>query len=440
VWRDGHWQQRRYWDLAEYFLAPRLETRGDEETLNGLETLLREATARRLHSDVPLGAFLSGGVDSSTVVALMRRSRAEGLHTFSAEFSNPDFNEGDYSRAAAAHLRTEHHPRLLDVDVEDVLPRMARLMDTPLGDDSAFSTYLLSEWTRKHVTVALSGDGADELFAGYITYRADCLRRWLGPVRHLAAGVFRLLAAVAPERGAKLSRRFQLQQLARGLCCPEAEAHFLWRQVWQPGGHADCLEPDLRATARQYGPADVFRDHYARVRGADWLDRCLYVDCQTWLPDDILIKVDRASMAASLEVRSPFLDHRVVEYAARMPRRLKMRGLRTKVGLRTLARRHLPPAIVDRKKAGFNSPTTDWLRGPLRAAAEEILRDESGALGLRWRGGLEGTWRRFQEGDRRPQYFLWGLLMLGMWHREVLRAARCRGVEAAPGGSSPLAA
>ncbi|HMF15528.1 MAG TPA: asparagine synthase (glutamine-hydrolyzing) [Gemmataceae bacterium] len=417
TWRDGHWSARPYWDLADSFLADRWS--GDEgSTIDRLDELLMDATRQRLRSDVPLGAFLSGGVDSSTVVATMRRAGAADLHTFSVEFPEPEFNEGGFARRAADHLETIHHPHLVEESLVDILPEYARRMDVPLGDDSAISTYLLSRWARQHVTVALSGDGADELFAGYSTYQADALHHRLGPLRRPAAWLLCKLGPYVPESGAKLSRRFRAAQLGRGLALPAELAHVAWRQV---GSRAGTIAPDLQRENAGYDPSETFRQCYARVPDADWLDRMLYVDCQTWLRDDILVKVDRASMAASLECRAPFLDYRIAEFAARLPRRLKLRGSEKKRALCTLARRFLPAEIVDRKKSGFNSPTTNWLRGTLRTMAEDLFA--SGALeslGLSWRPHLETRWNQFQRGRREHQYGLWGLFCLALWQRHVL--------------------
>jgi asparagine synthase (glutamine-hydrolysing) len=419
TWRAGHWQTRRYWDLADSFLAPRRRER-DEDLLHELDNLLEDATRRRLFSDVPLGGFLSGGLDSSTIVALMRRLGTRDLHTFSVEFPAADFNEGAYSRLAAEFLGSQHHPRLVEDSLVDVLPQFARRMDTPLGDDSAISTYLLSRWARENVTVALSGDGADELFAGYITYQADWLHRWLRPIRWPVAFGLRCVTPWLGERGAKLSRRFRAEQLRRGLGRPALEAHFTWRQVADPADLLGRLAPDLLKAAAGYSPVHVFRDYYDRVRGADWLDRLLYVDCNTWLRDDILVKVDRASMAASLECRSPFLDYRVAEFAARLPRRLKLRGLRKKVALRRLASRFLPPAIVHRKKAGFNSPTADWLTGPLAGMAADLFAgDTLPALGIQNKNTVRALCESLQQGYRRHQYSLWGLFALALWQQHV---------------------
>jgi asparagine synthase (glutamine-hydrolysing) len=420
TWRSGVWKESSYWDLADAYLDNR-STETDATLLERMGELSEDATSSRLFSDVPLGAFLSGGVDSSTVVALMRE-HTEGLHTFSVEFPSPEFNEGAYSRLAARHLGTQHHPHVVDERVLDFLIEFAHRMDVPLGDDSAVSVYLLAREARKSVTVALSGDGADELFAGYVTYQADAWHRRLGALRRPAALALRVLGPWLPEAGAKLSRRFRAEQLRRGLERPSLDAHFTWREV---AGLDTELAPEIARGSAGYSPVDVFRAYHDRVRGADWLDRLLYVDARTWLVDDILVKADRATMAASLECRSPFVDFRLAEFAARLPRRLKLGGGEKKVILKRLARQFLPSEIVDRKKSGFNSPTADWLRGPLRDTAEELFRSGSlESLGVRWNPTLATRWRTFLGGARQHQYSLWGLFCLGLWERHVLKGWR----------------
>jgi asparagine synthase (glutamine-hydrolysing) len=421
TWRDGRLRSTAYWDLADSYLDDRWDG-GDDAAVERLRELLNDAVRLRLNSDVPLGAFLSGGVDSSTVTALMRRNGTKDLHTFSVEFPEPEFNEGAYARKAAAHLGTLHHPRQNSRSIAEMLPEFARRMDMPLGDDSAISTYLLSLWTREQVTVALSGDGADELFAGYITYYADALHRRLGLLRRPASWLLRLIGPHLPENGAKLSRRFRATRLARGLARTASRAHCSWREV---GDSTLALAPELCREVRDYHPAEAFRFYHERVRAAHWLDRMLYVDSRTWLPDDILVKVDRASMAASLECRSPFLDYRVAEFAARLPQRLKLRGRSKKIVVRSLARRYLPAEIVDRKKAGFNSPTAEWLRGSLRPMAEDLFASGApAALGIQWRPHLQARWPPFQRGERAHQYGLWGLFCLALWQRHVLAAGQ----------------
>src|SRR5262249_30472453 len=279
AWKAGQWNARCYWDLADSFLDDRCG-HSDERMIDRLGELLADSTRMRLFSDVPLGGFLSGGVDSSTIVAMMRRQGAANLHTFSIEFPAAEFNEGAYSRLAARHLETIHHPHLVEEQVSDVLPEYAHRMDTPLGDDSAISTYLLSRWARRQVTVSLSGDGADELFAGYVTYQADALHRRLGWLRRPVACMLGWLGPRLPEHGAKLSRRFRAEQFRRGLLCSASDAHFAWRQVGTQGNGEDWLAADLVKECGDYSPIDVFRDHHARMCGADWLDRMLYVDCR----------------------------------------------------------------------------------------------------------------------------------------------------------------
>jgi asparagine synthase (glutamine-hydrolysing) len=418
VWQANHWHTTAYWNLLDSFLAPKI-TAPEEEVEEELDHLLQDATRLRLLSDVPLGSLLSGGVDSSLITAVMRGNVQSALHSFSIEFPEKDYNEGRYSRLAARHIDTQHHPRLVENPGAEELKNMARLLDCPLGDDSIVSTYLLCQRAREQVTVALSGDGADELFAGYVTYQADALHRNLGLLRRPLRWLVGAVGGWLPERGAKISRRFRARQLHRGLRLGPAAAHFSWRQVADPAAH--LAYRDLFRAANDYTPADTFRKFHDAAAGADWLDRFLYVDSQTWLPDDILVKVDRASMAASLEYRSPFLDYRLVEYAARLPGTLKLRGSRKKYILRKLARRYLPAEIIDRKKAGFNSPVVFWMRSSLREAVEASLSGPAlQQLGISWKGGLEDQWRDFLKGRSDYQYALWGLFTLTIWWESII--------------------
>jgi asparagine synthase (glutamine-hydrolysing) len=423
LWRAGQWTVNRYWDMRTSLLAPRLSAR--RETLSEeLGALLDDAVRLRMRSDVPMGAFLSGGLDSSTIVATMRGLGADRLHTFSVESALHRNEDTYFSRRAAQHLRTIHHARAVNAPTLEDLAEFAWRADVPLGDDSTYSVYELSRWTKGHVTVALSGDGADEIFAGYPTYKADWLHRRLGPARGIAAAMLRLGLPLVGDHSAKLSRRFKLQRLCQGLRATADRAHYGWREVLGPDGVAAIVDPQHRRAIASNGACEAFEKYASEARGADWLDGHLYVDCQTWLVDDILAKVDRASMAASLEVRSPFLDYRVVEFAARLPREHKLDGWRTKTLLRDLAQKRLPSEFIRRGKEGFNSPTTPWMQTKLRPVVEEVLSSgDLAPFGVEWAGGVETMWRQFLAGRREYQYSLWGLFMLGLWRREVLGRA-----------------
>jgi len=420
-WKEGAWSTRSYWDLAESLQASKIRLKRSSEVIDQFEELLDDATKIRLYSDVPVGAFLSGGVDSSTVVSLMRRHKSDDLHTFSVEFDEAAYDEGTFSQLASRHFHTRHHREAVHAPSLDDLAEGSRLMDVPLGDDSSIPLIQLASSARRSVTVSLTGDGADELFAGYVTYQADRLRRWLRPLRTVVAPVLAAVGQSVTEQGAKRSRRFQAEQFRRGLSRGAAAAHYAWREIGGPHRLPASATTDLLSEAGDYRPCDIFRKYHKRVRHADWLDRFLYVDCRTWLTDNILVKVDRTSMAASLECRSPFLDHRVAEFAARLPRRFKIWGAAGKPAVRKLARRLLPPTIVKRRKSGFNSPTDVWLRGSLRQSAEDLLSSGSLArFGLTWHAGIEPVWRQFLAGDRRYQYSFWGLFQLALWEKHVL--------------------
>lgn len=347
---------RRYWDLAAHVLAPRAAHDPEE-----FKALFDDAVAIRLRSDVPLGAFLSGGVDSASVVASMAAQSASRVHAYCVGFEEDSFDESEFARAAAAHMGVE-----IEVTRQPSLPldQLARLVwhvDEPFADTSMMPTYLLNQAARRKVTVALSGDGADELLAGYPTYRADQLHRlW-----SLVPGPLRRAALAAAERWAKPSYRkvswdYKLRRFLAGHDLDARRAHYSWREVFTETDKARLLHPDVLAALDGYDPYETFARAFAEVEGAGFLDASLYVDIKTWLADDILVKADRMSMANSLEVRSPFLDHRLVEYCARLPDSAKMDMRRQKIILKEAMRGAIPDGTIRRAKRGFNAPTRQF--------------------------------------------------------------------------------
>ena len=394
---------------------------GDEELADELEALLGDAVALRLEADVPVGAFLSGGVDSSLVTALMQ-ARSGRARTFTIGFDDPAYDESRDAARVAAHLGTDHTElRVSPGEAMAVIPLLPELYDEPFGDSSQIPTALLSRLARRDVTVALSGDAGDELFAGYNRY-AWChpLRRWQAavprPVRSAVGGalgavpqagwdaVFRAAAPLAPPRLRLRNPGTKLQKLADVL----------------PAGSAD--ETYLRLVSHWKDPASVVLGAADRAGAVgvppgldDPVERMMYRDLVTYLPDDILVKLDRASMGVGLEARVPLLDHRVVEFAWRLPLDVKLRGRQGKWLLRRVLHRYVPPELVDRPKAGFGLPIGSWLRGPLRPWAEDLL-DEGrlrregflapGAVRRAWSGHLAG---------RDAAYRLWDVLMFQSW-------------------------
>jgi asparagine synthase (glutamine-hydrolysing) len=393
----------------------------DTELTEQLETLLKDAVSRHMIADVPLGAFLSGGIDSSTVVALMQSARSGNVKTFSIGFDTPGFNEAPYAAAVARHLETEHTEIIVTSrEALDVIPRLPEWYDEPFGDSSQIPTYLVSAMARQHVTVALSGDGGDELFAGYSHYQVT-QKLWgimsLMP-RALRKGVAAALAAVPPDRWTTL-----LSTLPSRLLMPRIGDKLHTVATILKLDSADALYQRLvshcepaRIMSRADEPWRTDYDKSLAKELPELLERMQLLDLVTYLPDDILTKVDRASMAVALEVRVPLLDHRVVEFSWRLPRAAKVRNKTSKWLLRQILYRHVPAALVKRPKSGFDLPLGEWLRGPLRDWAEGMLNErrmrEAGFLNHSTVGRI---WKEHLEGTRNWQDLLWNVLMLESW-------------------------
>lgn len=416
----------RYWDLdrvaAEGLGEP--FTGSDAEAEEALHALLLDAVGRQMVSDVPLGAFLSGGIDSSTVVALMQARATGPVRTFSIGFREEGYDESKHAAAVARHLGTDHTELTVTPDeAREVIPRLPHIYDEPFADSSQIPTCLLSALTRRHVTVALSGDGGDELFGGYSRY-ALAERIWAKtrllprPARHLLAAA---VEGVPPNRWDAL---FQLVPAAKRPPQPGDKMHKLAGVLTED---EDAIYRRLVSHATEPSelvpgavePKGLLWDPAVRARVPGFFERMQYLDTLTYLPDDILTKVDRASMAASLEARVPLLDTRVVEFAWRLPRRLKQRHGQGKWLLRQVLYRHVPPALVERPKMGFGVPIDSWLRGPLKDWAADLLDPSRMAqAGLLRPEPVQALWRQHQSGERNWQYHLWDVLMLQAWLRQ----------------------
>jgi asparagine synthase (glutamine-hydrolysing) len=420
----------RYWSV-EQVAAQGLANRFSGSTIqavDALEDLLNDAVAKQMSADVPLGAFLSGGVDSSTIVAMMQAQSSRPVKTFSIGFHEDIYNEADYAKAVAAHLGTDHTDLFVTPQQAlAVIPKLATLYDEPFADSSQIPTFLVSQMTKQHVTVALSGDAGDELFAGYNRYQLTAslwpkLARVPKSLRHAAAwGLTRFSPATLSRWAAHMpmSERWasvgdKLHKGARVMSAGSVDD--LYRGMLAMGW-SDPTEvvkglPDFNSPMQM-----------PEMPGLSDVERMMALDALNYLPDDILTKVDRAAMGVSLETRVPFLDHRVVEFAWRLPMEYKLRpengALVTKWALRQVLYRHVPKALIERPKVGFGVPLEHWLRGPLRDWAEDLLSEERIKRdGYLHSAPIRKKWAEHLSGQRNNQHPLWCVLMFQAWLAE----------------------
>lgn len=416
-----------YWSarlVAETGLRERVGF-SDAEAVEKLDTLLRDAVSLRMEADVPLGAFLSGGVDSSTVVALMQAQSPRPVQTFSIGFHEGDYDEARHAKAVARHLGTDHHELYVTPqDALDVVPMLAGMYDEPFADSSQIPTYLVSKLARTQVTVSLSGDGGDELFAGYNRYVFGAsLRRWMNLMpRGVRRSTASLLRAHDRWSGVALERVMPIMPARLRLKNPRNKVHVLADMLGAGGDDeryrylmSHWRDPEgLVLGSRE--PLMVLTDAGLGSLTAAPVERMMYADLVSYLPDDILTKVDRASMAVSLEARVPLLDHRVVEFAWRIPTRQKMRAGQGKWLLRQVLYQYVPKALVERPKMGFGVPIDHWLRGPLREWGEELLSKkrllEEGYFDP---APIRAMWEGHVAGHLNEHYRLWDILMFQSW-------------------------
>lgn len=343
-----------YWDLASAYTAEKLKQ--TECTPEAFLDQLENAVAPRLRSDVPLGTFLSGGIDSSTITACVKKLTEAPVNAYCCGFEDRSFDESGYAQQVAERLQTPLE--ILAGDDNYDLSKLIWHLDEPFCDTSLIPTYLVCKAARKHVKVVLSGDGADEILAGYSTYMADrafALYRFMPSF--FGKGFSALAKLTLPPSHKKVSFEYKLKKFIHSSGLSREEAHYFWRTIFTTNDQNSMVDQQLQSRFTNYSPTDSFLHYFSKVPGAHFLDRAMYVDAKTWLVDDILTKVDRMSMATSLEIRCPFLDHRIVEFAARLPMTAKVRFLQHKSILKRTMHRTLPNVIVNRAKQGFNFPT-----------------------------------------------------------------------------------
>ncbi|MFL5908429.1 MAG: asparagine synthase (glutamine-hydrolyzing) [Solirubrobacterales bacterium] len=420
VWENGRTTTERYWQLD--YSRKRTEDRAELEA--ELRDRLGAAVRRRMISDVPLGAFLSGGVDSSIVVSEMAAASSQPVKTFSIGFEEEEYNELPQARTIAELFGTEHHEFIVKPDAIDLLPALVRHYGEPYADSSAIPTFYLAELTRRHVTVALNGDGGDESFAGYLRHVANSLTGRLDSVpRPVRRGVAALGRALPKQEGS----RNLISRARRLLVSVDADSIERYRRhisVFNDAERAELLDPGFRDSLDHSRAPGVITAPWQTASGSSILDRLLEVDVNTYLPEDLLVKVDIATMAHSLEGRSPFLDPEVMEFAASLPPREKASMGRKKLLLRRAYRGRVPDSILDGPKRGFGVPLGAWFRGELQGFARELLLDRTTID----RGYLnEPAVRSILDahaagrGDRSQQ--LWALVMLEVWQRELGKRA-----------------
>ena len=417
-WRKGEIKTERYW-LPDF--SNKLKISEEEAGERTIE-ILREAVRIRLMSEVPLGAFLSGGIDSSAVVALMSQESSERVKTFSIGFEEQDFSELHHARRVAEHIGAEHHEFIVKPDALEVLPILVEHYGEPYADSSAVPTYYVSRETRKHVTVALNGDGGDESFAGYERYIAMTLteqyRKVPAPIRE---SLIKNAVNLIPTSTTTRSRVASAKRMLSAVSLPRVNRYMHWMSAFNEQMKAELYSDSFRNETANANATGVLDEWFQRANGASIVDTALLADLMTYLPNDLLVKVDIASMAVSLEARSPFLDHHLIEFAASLPPELKLRRLTTKYLLKRVLRQLLPKENLDRRKMGFGVPINHWFRGKLQPFLREVVLSEKAiGRGMFQRQTVERLIDEHVRGARNHAHQLWTLMMLELWFQRFI--------------------
>jgi asparagine synthase (glutamine-hydrolysing) len=415
---DGTLREQSYWKLS----FGETENRSEAEWCERIRHELCEATRIRLMSEVPLGAFLSGGIDSSSIVANMARLMNKPVTSCSIGFDVPEFDESKFARQVAEQFRTEHHEQTVEPDAVAIVDKLAWHYDEPFADSSAIPTYYVSGVARKYVTVALGGDGGDENFAGYRRYQFDVMENRIRArvPAAIRSSVFGPLGRWYPPL-AWAPRVFRAKATFQSLSRNPLEGYFNSISIFRLGEKSRLLQTDFQEQLGGYDSIDVLKQHYDQADTDDPLSRIQYVDIKTYLSDDILAKVDRASMAVSLEVRAPLLDHRLMETVARIPSSLKLRGLEGKYILKKAMEPTLSRDILYRAKQGFAVPLAHWFRHELKDMARETIFDvPDGILDRKY---LEKIWSEHQRNTFDRSAYLWSVLMFRKWQKSFAAGA-----------------
>ena len=417
-WRKGDLRIERYWQPD---FSKKLDVREEEAGERAIE-ILRDAVRVRLMSEVPLGAFLSGGIDSSAVVALMSEVSSGPVKTFSIGFEEQDFSELHHARRVAEHVGADHHEFIVRPDALEVLPLLVEHYGEPFADSSAIPTYYVARETRKHVTVALNGDGGDESFAGYeryaamrfaeVYYRLPAIMR--GSLVEPAVGLI-------PTSERRRSRVRDAKRFLLAASLPKVDRYLRWVSVFDRDSKAELYSESFKNETSNAHAAALLDPWFAKANGAGIVDAAQLADIMTYLPNDLLVKVDIATMAVSLEARSPFLDHHVIEFAASLPERLKLRGLTTKYLLKRVLKKLLPAENLHRRKMGFGVPIGHWFRGKLQPFLREtVLSQKALNRGLFTTLTVKRLVEQHTSGERDYAHQLWTLLMLELWFQRFI--------------------
>lgn len=418
LWKDGEIKTERYW-LPDFNTKISISPEeAESETLR----LLRESVKMRMISEVPLGAFLSGGVDSSAVVALMAEVSEKPVKTFSIGFEEQDFSELKYAKKVAEHIGAEHHEFIVKPHALEILPTLVEHYGEPYADSSAIPTYYVSRETRKHVTVALNGDGGDESFAGYERYVAMNLAEKYHKIpRALRKGVIEKAVDLIPTSEIKRSRVRDGKRFIKAAGLQKVERYFRWMSSVQADSKNKLYSPEFKNTISANNAMDTLSVWFAKANGAGIVDTAMFVDQMTYLPNDLLVKVDIASMANSLEARSPLLDHKVIEFAASLPQHIKLKSTETKSLLKRIAAKLVPREVIYRKKMGFGVPVGVWFRGEMKDfISDTLLSKRFAGRGMFDQAVVEKLVLEHTNSERDNVWQLWTLLMLELWFQKFI--------------------
>lgn len=417
-WKDGKIETKRYW-LPDFSKKIKIS---EEEAIEETTRIVREATKMRLISEVPLGAFLSGGVDSSTVVALMAQEDSKPVKTFSIGFEEQDFSELKYAKIVADHVGAEYNEFIVKPNALEILPELVAHYGEPYADSSAIPTYYVSKETRNFVTVALNGDGGDESFAGYERHAAMKIAELYYRVPSIARKLFvETPINLFPTSELKKSRVRDAKRFLQAANLPRTERYFRWMSTFNRTAKEEAYTKEFSERVAAQNASHFLDQWFAKANGSGILDATLLTDQMTYLPNDLLVKVDIASMAVSLEARSPFLDHKVIEFAASLPENIKMKGFETKSLLKKVAARLVPKEVIYRRKMGFGVPIGNWFRGEMKNFVKDVLLSENSLKrGIVKPEIMEKYVNEHTKAEKDHTFQIWTLLMLELWFRHFI--------------------